>query len=66
MRAQGDGLRVPEKILLGLVLIGGSVGGYAGMRLFHHKTSKGSFRRVFWAIVVLEIAAVIAWFVWRG
>ncbi|MFC1925971.1 DUF1294 domain-containing protein [Chloroflexota bacterium] len=62
-RAQGGGLRVPEKVLHGLVLIGGCVGGLGGMFLFHHKTSKSSFQRVFWAIVLLEIAGVVAWLV---
>ena len=63
MRAQGGGLRVPENVLHGLVLLGGCVGGLSGMFLFHHKTRKGSFQRVFWAIVVLEIAGVLAWLV---
>lgn len=59
-RGQGGGLRVPEYILHGLVLLGGCVGGLGGMFLFHHKTRKGSFQRVFWAIIVLEIAGVVA------
>lgn len=32
--------RVPEKALLTLAFAGGTVGAIAGMRLFHHKTSK--------------------------
>jgi len=65
MRAQGGGLRVPENVLHGLVLLGGCVGGLGGMVLFHHKTRKGSFQRVFWTIVVLEVAAVCVWLVMR-
>ena len=35
--------RVPERTLLLLAATGGTVGAYLGMRLFHHKTLKGSF-----------------------
>ena len=35
--------RIPEATLLGLSLIGGALGGLAGMRLFHHKTRKARF-----------------------
>ncbi len=30
--------RIPERTLLGICLIGGSLGGLLGMRLFRHKT----------------------------
>ncbi len=39
--------RIPEKTLLGLGLIGGGIGGILGMHLFHHKTTKGSFKAVY-------------------
>lgn len=61
MKAKADGLRVPENVLHGLVLFGGCVGGLGGMKLFRHKTRKGSFQRVFWTIVALEIAGACAW-----
>lgn len=35
--------RIPEATLLGLSLIGGALGGLAGMHLFHHKTRKARF-----------------------
>lgn len=35
--------RIPEATLLGLSLIGGALGGLAGMRLFRHKTRKARF-----------------------
>ena len=63
MRAKGDGRRVPENVLHGLVLLGGAVGGWGSMKLFRHKTRKGSFQRIFWVIVALEIAGVCAWLV---
>lgn len=30
--------RIPEKVLLGVCAVGGSLGGMLGMRLFRHKT----------------------------
>lgn len=30
--------RIPEKVLLGTCAIGGSLGGFIGMKLFRHKT----------------------------
>lgn len=35
--------RIPEATLLGLALIGGSVGAYIGMKSFHHKTKHIKF-----------------------
>ncbi len=35
--------RVPEKTLLGLAVLGGSVGAFIGMRCFRHKTRKAKF-----------------------
>ena len=35
--------RIPESTLLTVAVLGGSVGCYAGMRVFHHKTRKPKF-----------------------
>lgn len=66
-RARRGGRRVPEVVLHGLALIGGSPGAYLGMRLFRHKTIKGRFRLVFWAIVVAQVALAgwVGWLLWR-
>ena len=53
--------RIPERLLLAHALVGGCVGALAAMQLFRHKTAKGAFRLRFWAIVVVEVAAV-AWY----
>jgi uncharacterized membrane protein YsdA (DUF1294 family) len=58
-RARQAGRRVPEAVLHGLALLGGSLGAYAGMRLFRHKTVKGSFRVVFWLIVAVQVVLVV-------
>jgi uncharacterized membrane protein YsdA (DUF1294 family) len=60
LQARSNGRRVPEVVLHGLVLLGGTLGAYLGMRLFRHKTIKGTFRIVFWLIAALQVALVIA------
>ena len=35
--------RVPERVLIGIALIGGSLGALAGMRIFRHKTKHPKF-----------------------
>ncbi len=57
-RAQSASSRVPEVVLHGLTAAGGSLGAYAGMELFRHKTVKGKFRILFWCIVALQVALI--------
>ena len=38
-----NGWRIPEKVLLGLGIAGGALGGLLGMRLFRHKTKRLTF-----------------------
>jgi len=64
-RAQRNDRRIPEAVLLGLALAGGSLGAFAGMRLFRHKTIKGSFRVLFWLIVILQVTLAI-WLAYRA
>ena len=58
-RAKNGGRRVPEASLHGLSLVGGSLGAFAGMKWFRHKTIKGRFRILFWGIILLQ-GAIIA------
>ncbi len=50
--------RIPERTLLLLAVVGGSIGAILGMRFFHHKTRKPKFRIGLPLILVLQIAAV--------
>lgn len=59
--AGGNRTRIPEAVLLGLALIGGTLGAVAGMLLFRHKTSKPAFLVPFALIVVLQLALIAAW-----
>ena len=51
--------RTPESTLMALVLLGGGIGGIAGMYTFRHKTKKPKFYIGFPAILILEIIVVI-------
>ena len=66
-RATHAGRRVPENALHLLALVGGSPGAYLAMWTFRHKTSKGSFRIIFWLIVLAQLAAcaVAAYGLWQ-
>ena len=35
--------RIPEATLLGVAFLGGSIGAFLGMQVFHHKTRKAKF-----------------------
>ena len=50
--------RIPEKFLHALELGFGWPGAWLGQWLFHHKSSKQSYRIVYWFMVVLNIGAV--------
>ena len=60
LRAKASRSRVPEVVLHGIALAGGTLGAYAGMRVFRHKTIKGQFRILFWLIAVLQVLLVAA------
>ena len=51
--------RVPEKILLLLALLGGSVGAMTAMAIFRHKTLHLKFRYGVPLILILQIAGLI-------
>jgi len=51
--------RVPEVVLHALTAVGGTFGSFLGMQIFRHKTQKGSFRIVFWAIVAIQIVVIV-------
>lgn len=56
--------RIPEKTLLWLALIGGSLGAVAAQQLFRHKTRKEPFRSRLYAIMALQAVAVAALAIW--
>jgi uncharacterized membrane protein YsdA (DUF1294 family) len=51
--------RIPELTLQILALSGGTVGALAGMKIFHHKTVKRSFRMIFFLIMAFHIVLAL-------
>lgn len=51
--------RIPEKTLLIVALLGGSIGTIAGMYLFRHKTKKLKFTIGYPVILLTEVVAII-------
>ena len=51
--------RVPELTLLLIASVGGSIGAFAAMRLFHHKTLHLKFKYGVPLIMVLQIVGLV-------
>ena len=56
LKARKNLWRIPETTLLLLAVIGGSVGAWLGMRVWHHKTMHLKFKYGVPAILSLQIA----------
>jgi len=63
-RAAKNQGRVPEMILQGLALAGGTPGAFFGQLVFRHKIRKWKFRIVFILIFLLQIGALI--YYWKN
>ncbi|MDE6688605.1 MAG: DUF1294 domain-containing protein [Prevotella sp.] len=55
-RARRTQWRISEATLLGLAVIGGSIGAWLGMKVFHHKTLHKKFR---YGIPLILIAQIV-------
>ena len=58
-KARAKAWRIPEKTLLTLAVIGGSLGIWSGMELFRHKTKHWYFKYGVPAIFVVEVILVL-------
>ena len=54
-------LRIPEWVLLGLALLGGTPGALLSMLLFRHKTRQAAFLWRFWLVTLGQAVVVAAW-----
>ena len=55
-KAKKSKWRVPETALLGLAVVGGSIGAWLGMKAWHHKTLHRKFRYGVPLILIAQIA----------
>ena len=51
--------RISEATLLTMAAIGGSIGAWAGMRLWHHKTMHKKFKYGIPVIIILQVAIAV-------
>ena len=51
--------RISEATLLLMAVIGGSIGAWAGMRLWHHKTMHKKFKYGIPAIIIMQVALMV-------
>lgn len=51
--------RISEKTFFIISLIGGSIGGLLGMKVFHHKTKKWYFKYGFLVILLMQICLTV-------
>ena len=57
-KAKKSKWRISEATLLTMAAIGGSIGAWAGMRLWHHKTMHKKFKYGIPLIIIMQIALV--------
>ena len=57
-KAKKNQWRISEATLLTMAAIGGSIGAWAGMRLWHHKTMHKKFKYGIPVIIIMQIALV--------
>ena len=62
-KAQHARWRIPESVLIGFAVIGGSIGACLGMMVWRHKTQHKKFKYGIPLILVAQTALLILW--WR-
>ena len=58
-KAKRSKWRISEATLLGMAVIGGSIGAWLGMRVWHHKTMHKKFQFGIPLIIVAQVAMII-------
>ena len=57
-KAKKNQWRISEATLLTMAAIGGSIGAWTGMRIWHHKTMHKKFKYGIPVIIIMQIALV--------
>ena len=63
-KAQKNLWRIPERILLGIAICGGSIGAFLGMNTFRHKTKKLKFSLGLPVILALQVLLSVFILIW--
>ena len=58
-KAKKNKWRISEATLLMMAVIGGSIGAWAGMRLWHHKTMHKKFKYGIPVIIILQVVLAV-------
>ena len=58
LKAKKSLWRVRENSLLMLAILGGSIGAWLGMKVWHHKTLHKKFRYGIPAIIIIQLAVI--------
>ena len=58
-KAKHEKWRITETTLLGLALLGGSIGAWLGMKVWHHKTMHKKFKYGVPFILIVQIASIL-------
>ena len=58
-KAKKSKWRISEATLLMMAVIGGSIGAWSGMRLWHHKTMHKKFKYGIPIIIILQVALAV-------
>ena len=57
-KAKKSKWRIRETALLGLAVLGGSIGAWLGMKVWHHKTQHKKFKYGVPAIIIIQLALI--------
>ena len=58
-KAKKNKWRISEATLLMMAVIGGSIGAWVGMRLWHHKTMHKKFKYGIHIIIIMQVSLVV-------
>ena len=58
-KAKKSKWRIRKAALLGLAVLGGSIGAWLGMQVWHHKTQHKKFKYGVPAIIIVQLALIV-------
>ena len=59
LKAKKGKWRISEATLLMMAIVGGSIGAWAGMQIWHHKTMHKKFQYGIPAIIIMQISLMV-------